>query len=121
MIDPTTHRTMSERSYHRATSRSPLFEPEQHVACDIASPQGAMCPRIDPSWWTHSAISRSSQCSTIGVTKPVVCVPLCSDSAYKRTLAANRKAAAAGFLSRSLSCPLLNVRRHITSFFQLFF
>ena len=25
MIDPTTHRTMSERSYHGATSRSPIY------------------------------------------------------------------------------------------------
>ena len=32
---------------------------------------------IDPSWWTHRAISRSSQCSTTGVTKAVVCVILC--------------------------------------------
>ena len=28
---------------------------------------GAMGRRIDPSWWTHSALSRSSQCSTTGV------------------------------------------------------
>ena len=27
--------------------------------------------RIDPSWWTHLAISRSNQCSTIGVYYPV--------------------------------------------------
>ena len=37
---------------------------------------GAMGRRIDPSWWTHWAISRSSQCSTTGVTKAVVCVVL---------------------------------------------
>ena len=37
---------------------------------------GAMCHRIDPSRWTHWAISRSSQCSTTGVTKAVVCVIL---------------------------------------------
>ena len=36
----------------------------------------AMDRRIDPSWWTHSAISRSSQCSTTGVTKAVVCAIL---------------------------------------------
>ena len=35
---------------------------------------GAMGRRIDPSWWTHWAISRSSQCPTTGVTKAVVCV-----------------------------------------------
>ena len=37
---------------------------------------GAMDRRIDPSSWTHRAISRSSQCSTTGVTKAVVCVIL---------------------------------------------
>ena len=31
---------------------------------------------INPSWWTHLAISRFSQCSTTGVTKAVVCVIL---------------------------------------------
>ena len=38
-------------------------------------------------------ISRSSQCSTTGVTKAVVCVILSClwDGAYKRTLAVNRK------------------------------
>ena len=37
---------------------------------------GAMGHRIDPSWWTHWAISRSSQYHTTGVTKAVVCVIL---------------------------------------------
>ena len=37
---------------------------------------GAMGRRIDPSWWSHLAISRSSQCSTTCVTKTVVCVIL---------------------------------------------
>ena len=32
--------------------------------------------QIDPSWWTHLAISRSSQCSRTGVTKAVICVIL---------------------------------------------
>ena len=41
---------------------------------DVA--HGAMGRRIDPSWWTDWAISRSSQCSTTGVTKAVVCVIL---------------------------------------------
>ena len=36
----------------------------------------AMGRRIYPSWWTHLAISPSSQCSTTGVTKAVVCVIL---------------------------------------------
>ena len=32
---------------------------------------GAMGRRVDPSWWTHRAISRSRQCSTTGVTNAV--------------------------------------------------
>ena len=30
--------------------------------------------QIDSSWWTQLAISNSSQCSTNGLTKAVVCV-----------------------------------------------
>ena len=37
---------------------------------------GAMGRRIEPSWWTHLVIARSSQCSTTGVTKAVVCAIL---------------------------------------------
>ena len=37
---------------------------------------GAISRRIDPSWWNHSAISRSSHCSVIGVTEDVVCAIL---------------------------------------------
>ena len=37
---------------------------------------GAMGRRIDHSWWTHIAISYSSQCPTTGVTKAVVYVIL---------------------------------------------
>ena len=37
---------------------------------------GVMGCRIDTSLWTHGAISRSSQCSTTGATKAVVCVIL---------------------------------------------
>ena len=33
---------------------------------------GAMGHGIDPSWWTHRAISHSSQCFTTSVTKAVV-------------------------------------------------
>ena len=41
---------------------------------DAAFAHGAMGRRIVPSWgWTHWAISRSSQCSTNGVTKAVIC------------------------------------------------
>ena len=41
---------------------------------------GAMGRRIDPTRWTHSAFSRSSQCPTTGVTKAVVCVILSVES-----------------------------------------
>ena len=34
---------------------------------------GAMGRGIDPSWWTHLAISCSSQCSTTGATEAVIC------------------------------------------------
>ena len=34
---------------------------------------GAMGRPVDPSWWT---IARSSQCSTTGITKAVVCAIL---------------------------------------------
>ena len=37
---------------------------------------GAMGHRIDPSWWTHWAISRSSQCSTTYIIKVMVCANL---------------------------------------------
>ena len=37
---------------------------------------GAMDHRIDPSWWTHWAISHSSQCPTTGVTMAVICIIL---------------------------------------------
>ena len=33
--------------------------------------------RVDPSWGTHWAMSHSSQCSTTGVTKAVVCYDWC--------------------------------------------
>ena len=36
----------------------------------------AMGRPIDPSWWSHLAISRSCQCSTTVVTKAVVCAIL---------------------------------------------
>ena len=37
---------------------------------------GAMGRRIDPSSWTHEAISHPSQCSMTGVTKAVACAIL---------------------------------------------
>ena len=133
-IDPTTHRTMSERSYHGATSRSFFFlffllNAVSIVGCTSAFDPTTRClvdynlqesdssgiverrggyillpvtsslaiPRYQitfrnhspfyhgksvRSWCdgssdrTHWAISRSSQCSTTGVTKVVVCVIL---------------------------------------------
>ena len=48
---------------------------------------GAMGHRIDPSWWTHSAIFPSSQCSTTGVIKVVVmCYPVCGMMHIKQPL-----------------------------------
>ena len=37
---------------------------------------GVMGCWINPSWWTHWAFCRFSQCPTTGVTKAVVCVIL---------------------------------------------
>ena len=37
---------------------------------------GAMGRRIDPSWWTHGAISRSRQCSKTGIPNAVICAIL---------------------------------------------
>ena len=52
---------------------------------------GVMGHRIDPIWWVHLAISRSSKCSTTGVTKPWHVLSCLWNDAYKRTLAANWK------------------------------
>ena len=60
----------------------------------------AMGRRIDPSWWTHWAISHDWCNKGRGM---LSCL---WDDAYKRTLAANRRVvhvAAAGFLSPYLS------------------
>ena len=45
---------------------------------------------IDPSWWTHRAVSCSSQCSTTDNKGHGMCYPVW-DSTYKRILVANRK------------------------------
>ena len=70
---------------------------------------GAMGCRIDPSWCTHLAISRFSECSMTGVTKAMVCgmmhIKESERVAYE---------AAVGFLSRYLSGPLPLVCCHIT-------
>ena len=52
---------------------------------------GAMDRRIDSSWSTHLAISRSSQCSTTDVTKTGICYFCLWDGVFKRALAPNQK------------------------------
>ena len=52
---------------------------------------GAMGRRIDPSWWTHWAISCFNQCSMIGVTKTGMSYLICGMMHIKEPLAANRK------------------------------
>ena len=42
--------------------------------------------RIDPSWWTHWVISRSSQCSTTGIKRPWYVLFCLWDDAGKRPL-----------------------------------
>ena len=68
-VDPTTHRTMSERSYHGATARS---EGERKLV-EVGLPTvREYATNVIQSY----DISRSSQCSTTCVTKAVVCVIL---------------------------------------------
>ena len=70
-IDPTTHHTISECSYHRATSRSYLWL----VAGDrlvLAKKWDVMSCWIDPLWWTHWAISCSTQFTAFDITKAVI-------------------------------------------------
>ena len=63
----------------------------------VVSTHGVMGRWIDSSLWTQGAIYHSSQCSTTGVTKAVVCAIMMMfltylwDGAYKRTHAVNRK------------------------------
>ena len=46
----------------------------------------AMGRWTNPSWWTHWAISRSSRCSTTGITKALVCAILSGMVHIKKTL-----------------------------------
>ena len=41
-----------------------------------ASAHGSMGHLIDPLWWTHFNISYTSQCSTTGVSKVMICAVL---------------------------------------------
>ena len=52
---------------------------------------GLMGRRIDPSLWTHWAISHYIQCSTTGIKRPWYVLSCLWDGAYKRTIAANEK------------------------------
>ena len=45
---------------------------------------------MNPSWWAHSGISRSSQYSMTGITKVMVCAIL-SGMVHIKAIAANRK------------------------------
>ena len=74
---------------------------------------GAMGHRIDPSWWTHSSISHSSQCSTPGMWY-LVCGMVHINNPLLLTGSSSKLVAAAGFLTRYLSGPLPYVRIHIT-------
>ena len=59
--------------------------------CSTGWLTGLKNSRIDPSWWTHRAISRSSHCSPLVQQRPWYVLSCPWDGAYKRTLAANRK------------------------------
>ena len=64
------------RFYHRATSRS--LKLQVRGSSMIRAVRSWYDGSLDQSFmgWTHSAISRCSQCSTTGVTKAVVCAIL---------------------------------------------
>ena len=47
-----------------------------YPVCGRASARGAIGRRNDPLWWINGAISRSTQYSTTGLSKAVVCVIL---------------------------------------------
>ena len=59
---------------------------------------GAMGCRIDPSWWTHRAISYSSQCSMTGM-----CYPVCGMMHIKEPLLLIGKSSPCGGSGFSLS------------------
>ena len=63
--------------FHFSHSSSCDYSVGASCSCVVnAYAHGAMGRLVDPSWWTHWAISRSSQCPTTGVTKDVICVIL---------------------------------------------
>ena len=80
--------------------KTPILQGQVHssLLCgkNVCSCLGAMGRRIDPSWWTHLAISRSSQCSTTAVTKAVVCATLSGVMHIKEPLLLIRKSSPCG-------------------------
>ena len=64
---------------------------------------GAMGHRIDPSWWNYGAISRSSHCSSTGVTWAVVCAVLCGMMHVKEPLLLIGKSSPCGSIGFPLS------------------
>ena len=78
----------------------------------VAFAHGAVGCRINPSWYNHWAISRSSQCSTTGITKVVVFVnPVCGMMHIKEPLLLIGKSSICGgsrfsFLLYEWSCTI---------------
>ena len=70
---------------------------------------GAMGHQIYPSWWTHWAISLSSQCSTTGATKTGMCYPVCGIVHIKEPLLLIGKSSLCGSsgFPPSISWPVL--------------
>ena len=68
----------------------------------IGYAHGAMDRQIDPSWWTHWAISRSSQCSTTDEKRPWYVLSGLWDDAYKRSLGKRSPCGGSGFPSLAI-------------------
>ena len=63
---------------HRASIYTERIHRLFNICIHRASTHGAMGHQTDPSWCTHCAISRSSQCSTTGAKKGCgMCYPVC--------------------------------------------
>ena len=81
----------------------------------VEHPLMVQCLRIDPSWWTQWAISRSSKCSMTGVTDGM-CYPVCGMVHIKDHLLLDKKSnpfnVGSGF-TLSLRDSLPHVRCHI--------
>ena len=75
---------------------------------------GAIDHQINPSWWTHGAICCSSQCSTTGVTKAVVCANLYMHIIEPLLLIGKSSPCGDSKFPHFLNGPLPYVRRHIT-------